>query len=84
MGMGITMGQVEIDNRGRITIPKEERERLGLTPGKKVLIREKDGALIIKRFISPEKFISELKGCITIEDHKIDPLKLKEMWGVKL
>ncbi|UCG90580.1 MAG: AbrB/MazE/SpoVT family DNA-binding domain-containing protein [Candidatus Heimdallarchaeota archaeon] len=82
--MGITVGTLEIDNRGRITIPKEERERLGLTPGKIVLIREKDGALIIKRFISPEKFISELKGCITIENHKIDPLKLKKMWGVKL
>jgi len=35
-------------------------------------------------FISPEKFISELKGCITIKDHHIDPLKLKEIWGAKL
>jgi AbrB family looped-hinge helix DNA binding protein len=83
VGLGKTMGTVEIDNRGRITIPKEERERLGLTPGKKVLIREKDGSLIIKRFISPERFISELKGCITVEEHQIDPLKLKEIWGVK-
>ena len=83
MGLGIAMGIVEIDNRGRITIPKEERERLGLTPGKKVLIREKDGFLIIKRFISPKKFISELKGCITVEEHHINPLKLKEIWGVK-
>jgi AbrB family looped-hinge helix DNA binding protein len=82
--MGIKMGIIEIDKRGRITIPKEERERLGLTPGKKVLIREKDGTLVIKRFISPEKFISELKGCITIKDHHIDPLKLKEIWGAKL
>lgn len=82
--MGSKMGIIEIDDRGRITIPKEERERLGLTPGKKVLIREKDGALIIKRFVSPDKFISELKGCITIKEHKVDPLKLKEMWGVKL
>ncbi len=82
--MGRKMGIIEIDDRGRITIPKEERERLGLTPGKKVLIREKDGALIIKRFVSPDTFISELKGCITIKEHKIDPLKLKDMWGVKL
>ena len=77
--MGIFMGIIEIDNRGRITIPKEERERLGLTPGKKVLIREKNGSLIIKRFISPERFISELKGCITIEEHQIDPLKLNKL-----
>lgn len=81
--MGRKMGIIEIDDRGRITIPKEERERLGLTPGKKVLLREKDGALIIKRFLSPDKFILELKGCITIKEHRIDPLKLKEMWGVK-
>ncbi len=78
------MGIIEIDDRGRITIPKEERERLGLTPGRKILIREKDGALIIKRFVSPDNFISELKGCITIKEHRIDPLKLKEMWGAKL
>ena len=78
------MGTAEIDKRGRITIPKEDRERLGLTPGKRVLIREKDGSLVIKRFISPEKFISELKGCITIKEHHIDPLKLKEIWGAKL
>ncbi len=84
VGMGYMMGIVEIDDRGRITIPKEERERLGLTPGMRVLIREKDGALIIKRFISPDKFISELKGCLTTKDHPIDPLKLKEIWGVKL
>lgn len=77
------MGIIEIDNRGRLTIPKEERERLGLTPGIKVLIREKDGALIIRRFISPDKFISELKGCINSKEHKIDPVKLKKMWGVK-
>ena len=82
--MGIKMGIIEIDDRGRITIPKDERDRLGLAPGKKVLIREKDGALIIKRFVSPDKFVSELKGCISIKDHWIDPVKLKEMWGVKL
>lgn len=29
-GMGDLLGIVEIDDRGRITIPKEERERLGL------------------------------------------------------
>ena len=58
-------------------------KKLGLTPGKKVLIREKDGALIIKPFVPPSKFITELKGCISIKDHKIDPLKLKEIWGVK-
>ena len=40
VGMGRRMGIIEIDDRGRITIPKDERERLGLTPGKKVLIRE--------------------------------------------
>ncbi|NHJ01869.1 MAG: AbrB/MazE/SpoVT family DNA-binding domain-containing protein [Candidatus Heimdallarchaeota archaeon] len=84
MGMGNKMGVIEIDDRGRITIPKEERERLGLTPGQKAIIREKDGALIIKRFISPEKFISELKACITVEAHKIDPLELKTIWGPHL
>jgi AbrB family looped-hinge helix DNA binding protein len=82
--MGIAMGIIEIDERGRITIPKDERERLGLTPGQKAIIREQDGALIIKRVINPEKFIAELKGCITVESHKIDPLELKSVWGPRL
>jgi len=82
--MGNKMGIVEIDDRGRITIPKEERERLGLTPGQKAIIREKDGALIIKRFISSEKFISELKACITVEAHEINPLELKSIWGPRI
>ena len=82
--MGNEMGIIEIDDRGRITIPKEERERLGLTPGQKAIIREIDGALIIRRFITSEKFIAELKGCITVEDHKIDPLELKSVWGPRL
>lgn len=74
------MGTVEIDERGRITIPKEERERLGLKPGEKLMIIEKDGELIIRKVITPDDFINNLKGCITKEEGQFDPLELKEIW----
>ncbi len=74
------MGTVEIDERGRITIPKEERERLGLKPGEKLMIIEKDGELIIRKIITPDDFINNLKGCITKEEGQFDPLELKEIW----
>ncbi|TFG10020.1 AbrB/MazE/SpoVT family DNA-binding domain-containing protein [Candidatus Heimdallarchaeota archaeon] len=74
------MGTVEIDERGRITIPKEERERLGLKPGEKLMIIEKDGELIIRKIITSDDFINNLKGCITKEEGQFDPLELKEIW----
>ncbi|MFQ5981476.1 MAG: AbrB/MazE/SpoVT family DNA-binding domain-containing protein [Candidatus Heimdallarchaeota archaeon] len=78
--MGVEMGIVEIDDRGRITIPKGERDRLGLKPGEKVAIREKNGELIIKKLVTNQDFIKNLKGCITIPDDREDPLELKKIW----
>ncbi|MFW9917258.1 MAG: AbrB/MazE/SpoVT family DNA-binding domain-containing protein [Candidatus Thorarchaeota archaeon] len=79
-GVGVEMGIVEIDDRGRITIPKAERDRLGLKPGERVAIREKNGELIIKKLVTSEEFITNLKGCITIPDDRENPLELKRIW----
>lgn len=72
-----------MDERGRITIPKEERERLGLKPGEKLKVIERDGELIIRKIISPDIFIKELKGCIKNEEGQIDPLDIKKIWVEK-
>ena len=82
--MGIIMGILEIDERGRITIPKEEREKLGLKPGEKIVIRTKDNELIIKKLVTIDDFITNLRGCIQTPSEETDPLKLKSIWGPKI
>ena len=79
MGVGDKMGKIEIDDRGRITIPKEMREELGLKPGDGVRIKKRDDALLIEKEIDLPTFIDEMKGCITVKG-EIDPLKMKEIW----
>lgn len=38
-----------VGERGQVTIPKELRERLGITGGDEVVVREEDGRVIIER-----------------------------------
>lgn len=43
------MGTVEIDDRGRITIPKELRNRLQLDPGDELAVELTDGEIRLGR-----------------------------------
>jgi len=80
MGSG-KMEEVTIDDRGRILIPKEIRDALGLHPGSGARLEIEKDRLIITPPVSQEKFIEEMEGFITEGEAKIDPLKLKEIWG---
>ncbi len=44
------MAYAKIDSKGRMTIPQQYRERLGLTAGRGVYVRERGGTLTV----SPE------------------------------
>jgi AbrB family looped-hinge helix DNA binding protein len=79
--MGIKMGELIIDERGRIVIPKEIRERLDLKPNQKLTIHLREREIILKPTVNSERFIAELKGCIS--GSRIKPLELKEIWGIK-
>ena len=51
MGLVGKVGLTKIDTKGRIVIPKDIRERMGIKPGEEFLITEIDGdTIIIKRF----------------------------------
>lgn len=80
MGKGDSMGISEIDKRGRITIPKEERELLGLKPGQKIYFFVENDALVIKKSIPKEQFKKEMRGCIIKPDKTFDPLTIKKIW----
>ncbi len=79
MGVGNIMGKSEMDERGRVTIPKEIREKAGLKSGDKLRLTADKDKVTIEKEVNIEKFIGELKGCITVRG-EIDPLKLKEIW----
>ena len=74
------MGIAEIDKRGRITIPKDERNILGLKFGQKVYFFVQDDALIIKKSIPKEMFKKEMRGCVKTGNSNIDPVKIKNIW----
>ncbi len=72
--------EVVVDSKGRILIPKEVRDRLGLKPGGRAQLKVEKETIIIIPPISPEEFIEEMEGCIKEGNSTIDPLKLKEIW----
>lgn len=74
------MEEVIVDDRGRILIPKEIRERIGLQPGSGARLEVEDNRLIITPPLSPEEFIRQMEGFITEGEPSLQPLKLKEIW----
>ena len=75
------MGLTSLDDRGRVVIPKELREKLGLKPNQHLLIEVRGEEIVLRPALDVEKFIAELKGCV--HGSRIKPLELKEIWGVR-
>jgi AbrB family looped-hinge helix DNA binding protein len=79
VGVGNKMGTDEIDERGRVTIPKELREKTGLKPKARVRITAGKNGVKIEKAIDLSEFTNELRGCIKVKGDT-DPLQLKEIW----
>ncbi|MEE8400673.1 MAG: AbrB/MazE/SpoVT family DNA-binding domain-containing protein [Candidatus Hydrothermarchaeaceae archaeon] len=82
--MGIKMGKIKVDERGRVTLPGALREEMGLYPGKEVNVERAGKGVLLKPVVSKKVFLQSLEGCITEKNQaeKLDPSKLKEIWGV--
>ncbi len=81
--VGFMDEKVMLDEKGRLLIPKSMREKLGFHEGVKLKLTVEDGRIVITKLLSPEEFIGDMEGFIG-EDAvipKIDPLRLKEIWG---
>ena len=63
-----------IDAAGRVVIPKEIRERLGLRRGRRVEIRERDGRIEIEPETTPMKLVRRRGGSVVVPDEKMPPL----------
>jgi len=72
--------EVTVDKKGRVLIPKEIRDKVGLKAGNKARLKIEKENIIIMPPISPEEFIKEMEGCIREGTPTINPLKLKKMW----
>ncbi len=82
--MGIKMGKIKVDERGRVTLPGALREEMGLYPGKEVNVERAGKGVLLKPVVSKKVFLQSLEGCITEKNQaeKLEPLKLKGIWGV--
>lgn len=71
-----------IDGKGRIVIPRELREHLGMREGTRVRIVIDGKRVIMTKPIAPEEFVREMEGCIKEGSPipLINPLQLKKIW----
>jgi len=76
--------EVMIDEKGRILIPKETREKIGLKTGGKARLKVEKEKLVIMPPITAEEFIKEMEGCISEGAPTINPLDLKKIWEPKV
>jgi len=76
------MGKVEIDDRGRITLPSKIREKLLIKSGDKLSIKVNgDNSITIKKSPTKEQIFKELVGCITTPvEEKVTPEMIKSIW----
>ena len=79
------MGNVELDDRGRLTIPVKIRESLHIKPGDKLTIKvNKDNTIILQKKPSKKEILKELVGCIkTPSKEKPTPESIKDIWKMK-
>ncbi len=86
MGMGKNMGKVEIDERGRLTLPAKIRKDLHIKPGDKLTIKiNSDNSITIQKTPSKEVIFEKLVGCIKTPLEKKPTLEsIKEIWKKKL
>jgi AbrB family looped-hinge helix DNA binding protein len=54
----------KVDSKGRIVLPKELREDLGITPGTEVEIREEDGRAVVKPEDDPEAVLERMEELV--------------------
>jgi len=84
---------VTVDSKGRIVLPKEVRERLGITPGTEVEIHEEDGKAVVESEDDPEEIIERMeqlveetaseRGETTPLDERADPIVQKHSDAVR-
>jgi AbrB family looped-hinge helix DNA binding protein len=63
-----------VDAAGRVVIPKEMRERLGLRRGRPIEIRERDGRIEIEPAATAMSLVRRAGGAVAVPNQKLPPL----------
>lgn len=67
-----------VDDKGRIVLPKEVRERLGVTPGTEVEVRAEDGRAVVEPEDDPEAIIERMEQLIDSASRNPDQVAPEE------
>jgi len=59
--------EVRLDERGRVTIPREIRDKLGLKPGERLLVKVQGNSIVLTRAEDPFKIIESILKDLTFE-----------------
>lgn len=54
----------KVDSKGRIVLPQEVRERLGITPGSEVDIHEEDGKAVVEPEDDPDDIVTRMEQLV--------------------
>ncbi|WP_276253140.1 AbrB/MazE/SpoVT family DNA-binding domain-containing protein [Halomontanus rarus] len=84
---------VKVDSKGRIVLPQEFRERLGITPGTEVEIHEEGGKAVVEPEDDPEQIIERMDRLVaetasereetTPIDEDVDPVARKHRAAIR-
>lgn len=66
--------RTSVDAAGRIVIPKDLRERLGIRRGRALEIRERDGRIEIEPAPTAMTLVRRAGGAVAVPVEKIPPL----------
>ena len=66
--------ETTIDAAGRLVVPKAIRDRLGLRAGSRVILEERDGAVVIEPAPVPTRLVRRGNGLVLVADGPIPTL----------
>ncbi|WP_136601201.1 AbrB/MazE/SpoVT family DNA-binding domain-containing protein [Salinigranum halophilum] len=83
----------KVDSKGRIVLPKEVRERLGISPGTEVTVHEEDGKAVVEPEDDPDRIVERMellveetsseRGETTPLDEGTDPIAEKHRDAIR-